>query len=249
MLFTDLIRRKRDGGELGDEEIALFVAGLADGSLPAEQVSALAMAIFLNGMTFAEAGRLTIAMARSGTVLDWSGAGLDGPVVDKHSTGGVGDKVSFMLAPIAAACGCYVPMISGRGLGHTGGTLDKLESIPGFNTGLEIHRFMSQVREHGLAIANVNGFMMNAVADPRQPYWHPGWTDPDPHYRAIRREHTKRALGLARELGADLAQIKGSGPKNRVLHDDLKAFVRAILTGQAAAPAGAGGSVPRPATW
>ena len=115
MLFTDLIRRKRDGGDLGDEEIAFFVAGLADGSLPAEQVSALAMAIFLNGMTFEEAGRLTVAMANSGTVLDWREEGLDGPVVDKHSTGGVGDKVSFMLAPIAAACGCYVPTISGRG--------------------------------------------------------------------------------------------------------------------------------------
>ena len=99
MLFTDVIRRKRDGGELGDEEIALFVRGLADGSLPAEQVSSLAMAIFLSGMTFEEAGKLTIAMANSGTVLDWSEEGLDGPVVDKHSTGGVGDWVSLALAP------------------------------------------------------------------------------------------------------------------------------------------------------
>jgi thymidine phosphorylase len=152
MLFTDLIRRKRDGGELGDEEIALFVQGLADGSLPAEQVSALAMAIFLNGMTFGEAGRLTIAMARSGTVLDWSGAGLDGPVVDKHSTGGVGDKVSFMLAPIAAACGCYVPMISGRGLGHTGGTTDKAESIPGYDTAPDFATFKEVVSSAGCAI-------------------------------------------------------------------------------------------------
>ena len=105
MLFTDVIRAKRDGGRLSNEQIAFLVDGLADGSLPAEQVSALAMAVFLNGMEFDEAAELTLAMANSGTVLDWSESGLDGPVVDKHSTGGVGDKVSFMLAPIAAACG------------------------------------------------------------------------------------------------------------------------------------------------
>jgi thymidine phosphorylase len=152
MLFTDVIRRKRDGGELGDEEIAFFVRGLADDSLPAEQVSSLAMAIFLNGMTFAEAGRLTIAMANSGAVLDWSEEGLDGPVVDKHSTGGVGDKVSFMLAPIAAACGCYVPMISGRGLGHTGGTTDKAECIPGYETAPDFATFRKVVKSAGCAI-------------------------------------------------------------------------------------------------
>ena len=152
MLFTDVIRRKRDGGELRSEEIAFFVDGLADGSLPAEQVSSLAMAVFLNGMTFDEAGSLTIAMARSGTVLAWSGEGLDGPVVDKHSTGGVGDKVSFMLAPIAAACGCYVPMISGRGLGHTGGTTDKAESIPGYDTAPDFATFRKVVQQTGCAI-------------------------------------------------------------------------------------------------
>jgi thymidine phosphorylase len=152
MLFTDIIRRKRDGGELGEAEIAFFVQGLADGSLPAEQVSSLAMAIFLNGMSFDEAARLTIAMANSGTVLDWSEEGLDGPVVDKHSTGGVGDKVSFMLAPIAAACGCYVPMISGRGLGHTGGTTDKAESIPGYDTAPDFATFKDVVRTAGCAI-------------------------------------------------------------------------------------------------
>ena len=97
MLFTDVIRKKRDGGELSDDEIQFFVDGLADNSLPAEQVSSLAMAIFLNSMTFEEAATLTLAMASSGTVLDWSSEGLDGPVVDKHSTGGVGDKVSFLL--------------------------------------------------------------------------------------------------------------------------------------------------------
>jgi len=152
MLFTDAIIRKRDGGELTDDDIALFVGGLADGSLPAEQVSALAMAIFLNSMSFAEAGRLTMAMARSGTVLDWSRENLGGPVVDKHSTGGVGDKVSFLLAPIAAACGCYVPMISGRGLGHTGGTTDKVEAIPGYDATPDFDRFRRVVREAGCAI-------------------------------------------------------------------------------------------------
>ncbi len=152
MLFTDVIRTKRDGGELRDAEIEFFVAGLADGSLPAEQVSSLAMAIFLNSMTFEEASKLTIAMANSGTVLDWSAEGLDGPVVDKHSTGGVGDKVSFMLAPIAAACGCYVPMISGRGLGHTGGTTDKVECIPGYNPAPDFATFKKIVKSTGCAI-------------------------------------------------------------------------------------------------
>ena len=152
MLFTDVIRRKRDGGALTDSDIQCFVDGLADNSLPAEQVSALAMAIFLNSMSFDEAGRLTLAMAASGTVLDWSDAGLDGPVVDKHSTGGVGDKVSFLLAPIAAAAGCYVPMISGRGLGHTGGTTDKAEAIPGYNATPPFDEFRRTVRDVGCAI-------------------------------------------------------------------------------------------------
>ncbi|MEX2494560.1 MAG: thymidine phosphorylase, partial [Woeseia sp.] len=152
MLFTDVIRKKRDGGELSAEEIDLFVQGLADGSLPPEQVSALAMAMFLNSMSFGEAGRLTSAMASSGTVLDWGKEKLDGPVVDKHSTGGVGDKVSFLLAPIAAACGCFVPMISGRGLGHTGGTLDKLGCIPGYNTTPDFSLFRRAVKQAGCAI-------------------------------------------------------------------------------------------------
>lgn len=152
MLFTDIIRKKRDGGELSDDEIQFFVDGLADESLPAEQVSSLAMAIFLNSMSFPEAAKLTLAMAASGTVLDWSKEGLDGPVVDKHSTGGVGDKVSFLLAPIAAACGCFVPMISGRGLGHTGGTTDKAESIPGYDATPDFETFRKTVRDVGCAI-------------------------------------------------------------------------------------------------
>ncbi len=152
MLFTDVIRKKRDGGELSADEIAFFVKGLADGSVPAEQVSALAMAVFLNSMTAAEAGLLTMGMAASGTVLNWADEHLDGPVVDKHSTGGVGDKVSFLLAPIAAACGCFVPMISGRGLGHTGGTTDKVESIPGYNATPDFSLFRKVVKEAGCAI-------------------------------------------------------------------------------------------------
>lgn len=152
MLFTDVIRTKRDGGALSDDEIQFFVDGLADESIPAEQVSALAMAVVFNSMTFKEASKLTLAMASSGTVLQWQDLQLDGPVVDKHSTGGVGDKVSFMLAPIAAACGCYVPMISGRGLGHTGGTTDKAEAIPGYNTAPDFATFRQVVKDIGCAI-------------------------------------------------------------------------------------------------
>ncbi|MBB4212128.1 thymidine phosphorylase [Rhodothalassium salexigens] len=152
MLFVDIIRTKRDGRPLSDAQIDQFVAGLADDSLPAEQVAALAMAVFLNGMTVAEAGHLTTAMMRSGTQLDWTAQGLDGPVVDKHSTGGVGDKVSFLLAPLAAACGLYVPMISGRGLGHTGGTLDKIATVPGYDATPDLDRFRRVVSQVGCAI-------------------------------------------------------------------------------------------------
>ncbi len=152
MLFADVIQKKRDGGELTTEEIKFFVKGLADSSIPAEQVSALAMAVIFNSMTFDEAATLTTEMACSGTVLDWRAEDLGGPVIDKHSTGGVGDKVSFLLAPIAAACGCFVPMISGRGLGHTGGTLDKIESIPGYQATPDFDLFKKVVKSTGCAI-------------------------------------------------------------------------------------------------
>lgn len=152
MLFKDIIRKKRDRKALSPAEIDFFVRGLSDGSLPAEQVSALAMAILLRSMTAKETGNLTLAMARSGTMIDWRSEALDGPIIDKHSTGGVGDKVSFLLAPIAAACGCFVPMISGRGLGHTGGTLDKIESIPGYKAVPGLDAFKSTVRSVGCAI-------------------------------------------------------------------------------------------------
>jgi thymidine phosphorylase len=152
MLFVDVIRAKRDGAALSAEQIAFFVRGLADGSIPAEQVSALAMAICLRSMSFEEAAALTTAMAASGTILEWRSEDLGGPVVDKHSTGGVGDKVSFLLAPIAAACGCFVPMISGRGLGHTGGTLDKIDSIPGYRSTPDLKTFQEVVKSVGCAI-------------------------------------------------------------------------------------------------
>jgi thymidine phosphorylase len=150
MLPQEIIRKKRDGTRLTKAEIEAFVTGLADGSFTEGQVAALAMAIFLNGMEREEAVALTLAMRDSGDVLDWSD--LPGPATDKHSTGGVGDNVSLMLAPIVAACGAFVPMISGRGLGHTGGTLDKMDSIPGYKTQPDNTLFRKTVREAGCAI-------------------------------------------------------------------------------------------------
>ncbi|MEN9840551.1 MAG: hypothetical protein RL376_351 [Verrucomicrobiota bacterium] len=147
---TALIARKRDGGALSDAEIAAFVRGATDGSWADYQLSALLMAIFLRGMNPAETAALTAAMMRSGVVADLSH--VPGRKVDKHSTGGVGDKVSLPLAALVAACGVPVPMISGRGLGHTGGTLDKLESIPGFRTDLSLDAYRAQVARIGCAL-------------------------------------------------------------------------------------------------
>ena len=152
MLAAELIRRKRGGEELSEDEIQQLVTGIADGSVTDAQVGALAMAIVWRGMTAAERVALTAAMTHSGAVLDWSGAELGGPVLDKHSTGGVGDKVSLLLAPIVAARGGAVPMISGRGLGHTGGTLDKLEAIPGYDVAIEPDRLREVVGRVGCAI-------------------------------------------------------------------------------------------------
>ncbi len=152
MRAIDIIRKKRDGDELSTPEISFFVNGIADETISREQASALAMAVFFRSMTHAEIAALTRAMAQSGEVIDWSSENLSGPVVDKHSTGGVGDKVSFALAPIAAACGCFVPMISGRGLGHSGGTLDKIESIPGYIAKPGIDVFKDVVKSVGCAI-------------------------------------------------------------------------------------------------
>ena len=141
MLPQEIIRKKRDGGELSAEEIAFVGHGIHDGSLSEGQVAAFAMAVFFRGMTTAERVALTLALMRSGAQLEWKSLALPGPVVDKHSSGGVGDKVSLMLAPIVAACGLFVPMISGRGLGHTGGTLDKLSAISGYETQPDIAAF------------------------------------------------------------------------------------------------------------
>ena len=147
---AELIRKKRDGALLSDEAISTLVAGIVDGSVSDAQIAAFAMAVYFRGMTRAECASLTRAMTRSGAILDWPGAG--GPILDKHSTGGVGDKVSLILAPVVAACGGLVPMISGRGLGHTGGTLDKLSSIPGYDTTADLTRFRAAVNEAGCAI-------------------------------------------------------------------------------------------------
>ncbi|MDQ2632882.1 MAG: thymidine phosphorylase [Pseudomonadota bacterium] len=150
MLPQEIIRRKRDGKPLSAEEIAHFVAGMTSGRVTEGQVAALAMAVYFNGMTRDEAVALTTAMRDSGDTLDWSD--LPGPVTDKHSTGGVGDNVSLMLAPIVAACGAYVPMISGRGLGHTGGTLDKMDAIPGYVSQPDNALFRKTVLAAGCAI-------------------------------------------------------------------------------------------------
>ena len=134
MLTEELIRAKRDGRPLPLDELRMFVAGITDGTVSDAQVAAFAMAVYFQGMTRDETVTLTLAMRDSGRVLAWGDGELPGPALDKHSTGGVGDKVSLMLAPIVAACGGAVPMISGRGLGHGQGTVDKLESIPGYRT-------------------------------------------------------------------------------------------------------------------
>ena len=150
MRAVDVIQKKRDGHELTSEEIAAFIEGYTRGTIPDYQASALAMAVFFKGMTSRETVALTESMMRTGEVLDLGE--LPGPKVDKHSTGGVGDKTSMVLAPLAAACGVYVPMISGRGLGHTGGTLDKLESIPGFRVGLSLDEFRAVLRKSHLGL-------------------------------------------------------------------------------------------------
>ncbi len=147
----DVIQRKRDGEELSREEIAFFIDGVTQGTIADYQISALLMAVFLNGMTDAEQAILTEAMLRSGNTLDFSA--IDKPKADKHSTGGVGDKTSLLIAPMVAACGVCVPMISGRGLGHTGGTLDKLESIPGYNVNLSAGEFEKVLRDVGYAMS------------------------------------------------------------------------------------------------
>ncbi|MYM39055.1 thymidine phosphorylase [Duganella qianjiadongensis] len=151
-LPQEIIRKKRDGGVLSAEEIRFFVGGITSNRVTEGQIAALAMAVFFNDMTMDERVAFTLAMRDSGEVLDWRSLDLNGPVVDKHSTGGVGDVVSLLLGPMVAACGGYVPMISGRGLGHTGGTLDKFDSIPGYTTVPDNALFRKVVKEVGVAI-------------------------------------------------------------------------------------------------
>ncbi|MBU6260960.1 MAG: thymidine phosphorylase, partial [Burkholderiales bacterium] len=159
----EVIRAKRDGGALAPAQIEAFVGGLVDGGWGDAQVAALAMAILLRGMDRAETLALTCAMRDSGSVLSWPDAGR--PVLDKHSSGGVGDKVSLMLAPILAACGAWVPMVSGRGLGHTGGTLDKLEALPGYRVDPGPERLRAALRAAGCAIVGAGADL--APADRR----------------------------------------------------------------------------------
>jgi thymidine phosphorylase len=162
-LAEELILKKRDGIALSAEEITFFVRGISDNVISDAQIAAFTMATWFRGMSLEEQMVLTLAMRDTGEVLSW--ADLDGPVLDKHSTGGVGDMVSLLLGPIVASCGAYVPMISGRGLAHTGGTVDKLESIPGFNTLPGIERFKQQVRDHHIAIIGQTEYL--APADRR----------------------------------------------------------------------------------
>ena len=163
MLPQETIRKKRDRQALAPDEIRAFIEGVTDGRVSEGQIAAFTMAVLLNGMSRQEAVALTLAMRDSGDVLDWSDLGP--AVVDKHSTGGVGDNVSLMLAPAVAACGGYVPMISGRGLGHTGGTLDKFDSIPGYNTAPDNALFRRVVERAGCAIIGQTGDL--APADKR----------------------------------------------------------------------------------
>ncbi len=150
MRAVDLIMKKRDGQVLDREEINFLITGYVNGKIPDYQISSLAMAVFFKGMTFEETGFLTREMINSGDIIDLSD--IEGMLIDKHSTGGVGDKVSLILAPLAAACGLKVPMMSGRALGHTGGTLDKLESIPGYRTNLSLAEFKEALEKIGFAM-------------------------------------------------------------------------------------------------
>ena len=155
MRMYDIIHKKREGGELTQEELAFFVQGYTAGEIPDYQASALMMAVFFRGMTQRETAALTLEMARSGDTVDLSS--IPGIKVDKHSTGGVGDKTSLILGPIAAACGAKIAKMSGRGLGHTGGTVDKLESIPGLRTDIPRDEFFEIVKRTGLSIIGQSG--------------------------------------------------------------------------------------------
>ena len=161
LAVPELIVRKREGGKLTEQEIRDLVAGFMYGSVADYQMSALAMAVYFRGMSFDETVAITLAMRDSGKVVRLDD--IDAPKVDKHSTGGVGDKVSICLAPIVAACGVAVPMMSGRGLGHTGGTLDKLEAIPGFRVDLSVREFRAQLGKIGCALIGQTGDFTQSI--------------------------------------------------------------------------------------
>src|SRR5678815_2506423 len=160
MRTVDLIQRKRDGEELAPEEIEFLVEGYTKGDIPDYQMSAFLMAVYFSGMSDRELGRLTECMLRSGDTVDLSS--IPGVKVDKHSTGGVGDKTSLIVAPLAAAAGVVVPKVTGRALGHTGGTLDKLESIPGMRTDLSVDQFRAQLTEIGLCFVGQSDLLAPA---------------------------------------------------------------------------------------
>ncbi|WP_421189488.1 thymidine phosphorylase [Aeromonas sanarellii] len=164
-LPQEIIRKKRNGEALSTQEIQFFIQGITNNTIGEGQIAALAMAVYFQDMTMDERVALTCAMRDSGMVLTWDHLNLGGPIVDKHSTGGVGDVVSLMLGPMVAACGGFVPMISGRGLGHTGGTLDKLDAIPGYQTSVDNDLFLKVVKEAGVAIIGQTGDL--APADKR----------------------------------------------------------------------------------
>lgn len=161
-LAQEIIRKKRNADALSKEEIQFFVKGITDNTVSEGQIAAFGMAVYFNDMNMDERIALTTSMRDSGTVLDWQSLNLNGPIIDKHSTGGVGDVISLMLGPMAAACGGYVPMISGRGLGHTGGTLDKFDAIPGYQTEPDSALFRKVVKEVGVAIIGQTGDLVPA---------------------------------------------------------------------------------------
>ncbi|KFZ36983.1 thymidine phosphorylase [Shewanella mangrovi] len=224
-LAQEIIRSKRNGAVLSNAEIAFFVQGITDGSVSDGQIAAFAMATYFQGMNMDERVALTCAMRDSGDVLNWQDCGFDGPLLDKHSTGGVGDVTSLMLGPLVAACGGYVPMISGRGLGHTGGTLDKLDAIPGYQTSVSSELFRNTVREAGVAIVGQTAALVPA----------------DKRFYAVRdNTATVESMGLitasilskklACSLDALVMDVKVGSGAFMPTYEDSKALAESIVT-------------------
>ncbi len=224
MRAVDIIAAKRDGQELNASQIDFFIRGLGTGEIPDYQASALLMAGFLQGFSHAEATSLTRSMTHSGAVLEWPGL-TRSSVVDKHSTGGVGDKTSLIVAPICAALGLYVPMISGRGLGHTGGTLDKLEAIPGMNVRLSLDDFDRLVRSHGLCFMGQTKDI--APADGRL-YALRDATATVPHRALIASSILSKKC--AEGIGGLVMDVKTGSGAFMQSEDDAKALARDLLS-------------------